>query len=34
MSNTSGFLRAHPPTIPSTREIMPTPDGGHFALDW
>lgn len=28
------FLRAHPATIPSTREIVPTPDGGHFAIDW
>ncbi len=28
------FLRAHPATIPSTREQVPTPDGGHFALDW
>jgi hypothetical protein len=30
----TGFLRAHPATIPSTRELVPTPDGGHFALDW
>ena len=30
----TGFLRAHPPTLPSARELVQTPDGGHFALDW
>lgn len=29
-----GFLRAHPKTLPSARELVQTADGGHFALDW
>lgn len=29
-----GFIRALPASMPCTRELLTTPDGGHFALDW
>lgn len=29
-----GYLRPHPPSLPCTRELFHTEDGGHFALEW
>lgn len=29
-----GYLRPHPPSLPCTRELVHTDDGGHFSFEW